>query len=295
MIRRSARGDVRGRHGLLGVLARGGRGQVQGRVLLEHRQLKLAQLRARFDGQLLDQQRPPLLVGLERVRLATATVEGDHQLPAEPLAHRMLGDELLELGAHDGVTPERELGIDPVLDGLYPERLEAARLQPRERLGLQVGQGPAAPQRLGFPQQSRGPARIAVRQRLPPGRYLLLEHVQVQLAVRDVEQVTRRPGLQPRLAVAVDVAERLAQPGDLNPQHPVRRGRGLVAEQLLDQLVAGDDPVSVAQQQPKQRSLPWPANPHRGTLEPDLERSKNAEHQASAHPDPPAPECAPLT
>ena len=89
----------------------------------------------------------------------------------------MLGDELLELGAHDSVTPERELGIDPVLDGLYPERLEAACLQPRERLGLEVGQGPAAPQRLGFPQQSRGPARIAVRKRLPPGRYLLLEHV----------------------------------------------------------------------------------------------------------------------
>ena len=76
---------------MCGAPAGGGRGQVQGRVLLEHRQLELAQLRARFDGQVLDQQRAPRLVGLERVRLATATVEGDHQLPAEPLAHRMLG------------------------------------------------------------------------------------------------------------------------------------------------------------------------------------------------------------
>jgi len=149
LIRSNVRGHGRGRHGLPGVLACGGRWQIQGRVLSEHRQLKLAQLRARFDGQLLDQQRPPLLVGLERIRLATATVQGDHQLPAEPLAHRMLGDELLKLGAHDGVAPERELNIDPVFDGLDPERLEAARFQPRERLGLQVGQRPAAPQRQG--------------------------------------------------------------------------------------------------------------------------------------------------
>jgi hypothetical protein len=61
-----------------------------------------------------------------------------------------------------------------------------------------------------------------------------------------VEQVTRRPGLQPRLAAAVDVAERLAQPGDPDPQYPVRRGRGLVAEQLVDQVIAGNDLVSVA-------------------------------------------------
>ena len=96
---------------------------------------------------------------------------------------------------------ERELGVDPVLDGLEPERLEPAHLQPGERLELQIGQGPAAPQRLGFPQQPRGPGRIAVRERLPPGGYLLLEHVQVQLAVRDLQQVTGRPGQQPRLAV----------------------------------------------------------------------------------------------
>ena len=116
--------------------------------------------------------------------------------------------------------------------------------------------------------------------------------MQVQLAVLDPEQIAGRPGLQPRLSVAVTVAERLAQPGDLNPQHPVGRGRGLVAEQFLDQLVAGDDPVGVAQQQPEQRPLPRPADPHRGIIEPDLERPENAEHQASAHPDPPS-ECAP--
>jgi hypothetical protein len=184
------------------------------------------------------------------------------------------------------VPAEREFGVDPVLDDLHAERLEPPHLQPGERLELQVGQRPAAPQRLRFPQQPGGPARIAVRERLPPGRYLLLERVQVQLAILDPEQLAGRPGLKPRLAVPV--GERLAQPGDLNPQHPVCRGRGLVAEQFLDQLVAGDDPVGMAQQQPEQRSLSRPADPHRGTIEPDLERPEYAEHQAIAHPTPPA-------
>ena len=246
LVRRNVRGDVRGRRGPPGVVPRGGRGQVQGRVLLEHRQLKFAQLRARFDGQLLDQQRPSLLVRLECARLAAAPVEGDHQLPAEPFAHRVLGDKLLEFGAYDGVPAKRKFDVDPVLNSLNPKRLESACLQPGERPGLQISQRQAAPERVGFPQQSCGPPRIAVRKRLPPGRYLLLEQVHVQFAVRDMEQVTRRPGLQPRLPAAGDVAERLAQPGDLNAQYPVCRCRGLVAEQLIDQLVAGDDPVGVA-------------------------------------------------
>ena len=198
----------------------------------------------------------------------------------------MLRDELLELGTYGSMPASRQLRVDPVLDHLQAERLESPHLQPGNRLELQVGQRPAAPPRLRFPQQPRGPGRIAVLERLPPGRYLLLERVQVQLAVLDPEQIAGRPGQQPGLAVAVAVAERLAQPGDLNPQHPVGRGRGLVTEQLLDQLVAGHDPVGVAQQQPEQRPLPRPADPHLDIIEPDLERPENAKRQASAHPTP---------
>ncbi len=199
---------------------------------------------------------------------------------------RMLRDELLELGAQGGVPAGGQFGVDPVLDHLQPERLESLNLESGERLELQIGQRPTAPQRLRFPQQPRSPGRVAVPQRLPPVGYLLLERVQVQLAIRDPQQIAGRLGQQPRLAVAF--GERLAEPGDLNPQHPLRSGRGLIAEQFIDQLVAGDDAVGVAQQQPEQRPLPRPADPYRGTIEPDLERPENAEHQASAHPDPPS-------
>jgi hypothetical protein len=77
------------------------------------------------------------------------------------------------------------------------------------------------------------------------------------------------------------VGELAVEPGPLGG-----RGRGLVTEQLLDQLVAGHDPVGVAQQQPEQRPLPRPADPHLDIIEPDLERPENAKRQASAHPTP---------
>ena len=72
--------DLRGRDGAgLGD----GPGQVQGRVLREDRQLELPQLRARFDRQVVDQQRADGVVVLQRVGLPTAAVQGEHQLPAE--------------------------------------------------------------------------------------------------------------------------------------------------------------------------------------------------------------------
>ena len=186
-----------------------GPGQVQGRVLREDRQLELPQLRARFDRQLVDQQRADGAVALQRVGLPTAAVQGEHQLPAESLPQRMFGDELSEFGAQGGVPPERQLRLDPVLDHLQAERFEPLRLEPGERLGLQVSERTAAPQRLRFPQQGRGPVRVAVRERLPPGGRPVLERVQVQLAVRDPQHVTGRPGEQPWLAAASPSASAL--------------------------------------------------------------------------------------
>ena len=130
------RGDTRGRPDVLGVPAGGGRRQVQGRVLLEHRQLKFPQLRARLDGQFLDQQRAPGAVGLERVGLATAAVESDHQLPAEPLAQRMLRNELLELGAYAAVPAKREFGVDDLVLCLFWGHSRAAVIRVSDRLGI---------------------------------------------------------------------------------------------------------------------------------------------------------------
>ena len=55
-------------------------------------------------------------VGRERLGLPAAAVKREHQLRAEALAQRMLGDERLELADHLGVTTEREVGLDALLE-----------------------------------------------------------------------------------------------------------------------------------------------------------------------------------
>ena len=67
---------------------------------------------------------PP--VGGERVRLAPGAIEREHQLAAKALAQRLRGDQRLELADEVGVAPERELGLDPLLEGAPAELLEAA-------------------------------------------------------------------------------------------------------------------------------------------------------------------------
>ena len=108
-----------------------------------------------------------------------------------------------------------------------------------------------------------------------------LECVQVQFAVLDAEQVSGRAGGQPRLGVTV--GERLAQPGDLHVQHVFGRTGRLIAEQFVDQLVAGHGAVGVAQQQREQSTLLRAADPHRSAVEPDLERPEDSKLQTTAH------------
>ena len=52
------------------------------------------------------------LVGLERLGLAAAAVQREHQLAAQVLAQRVLSHQRLELADELGVAAEREVGLD---------------------------------------------------------------------------------------------------------------------------------------------------------------------------------------
>ena len=54
--------------------------------MTEDRALEALEGRPRFDPELLDEQAPPFPVAPERLRLATAAVEGQHQLRPQALA-----------------------------------------------------------------------------------------------------------------------------------------------------------------------------------------------------------------
>src|SRR5439155_7084154 len=107
----------------------------------------LAQLGARLDSELLDEDAPRLPVGLERVRLPTGSVQRDDQLPPQPLAERMLSDEVLELVDELPIAAELEIGVYPLLERGQAQLLETVDLAGQRRLVRQVGERGPSPQR----------------------------------------------------------------------------------------------------------------------------------------------------
>ncbi len=111
-------------------------------VLAEDRGLELAELRAGVDAELLDERLARAAVGGERVRLPAGAVEREHQLRARPLAQGLRRDERLELRDELRMAPEREIGVDPLLERDRAELLEPGDLGLRERLVEEVRRAP---------------------------------------------------------------------------------------------------------------------------------------------------------
>ena len=69
--------------------------------------MHLAQGRAGLDAQLGIQHPPGVAERRQRLGLPPGPVQREHQLPAQPLAQRMLGHQLLQLRAQGAVLAKR--------------------------------------------------------------------------------------------------------------------------------------------------------------------------------------------
>ena len=88
------------------ILDRPGRGcPLEPRLLLQHPAVELTQRRAWLDTKLLHQRPPRVVVALKRLRLAPRSVQGEHELPAQPLPKWVLCDQTLELADELASTP----------------------------------------------------------------------------------------------------------------------------------------------------------------------------------------------
>ncbi len=114
--------------------------------MVEDGSLEALELIVRLEPELLVQQPPARAVDLERVCLAAAAIEGQHQLAAQTLPQRLLAHEPLELGNQLRVPAERELGLDPLLERGQPLLLQPRSLGAGERVA-QLGQRRSTPQR----------------------------------------------------------------------------------------------------------------------------------------------------
>ena len=97
-------------------------------ALAEELLLQGAQVRARFDAELVDQQPPHPGVRRERVGLPATAVQRRHERGPQPLAERVLSHQGLELT--DELTASTE--VDPcghhVLEETQPELLETGAM-----------------------------------------------------------------------------------------------------------------------------------------------------------------------
>ena len=93
----------------------------------EDRLFQALQRLARLDPELLGERPSRVLVDLNRLCLTAATVEGEHQLAAQPLLQWVLSDERLELPDEVEVPAERQVDVDPL-----DQRAQAKLLEPTD-------------------------------------------------------------------------------------------------------------------------------------------------------------------
>ena len=213
----------------------------------------------------------PFAVTGERVGLPPGPVEGEHQVPAQALAQRVLADELLELGQHLVVPAEPQIRVDSALDAREPQVVETRRLVPRERARREVGQRIAPPQveRAGE-EHAREPG-VRARERLPPVGQQQLEAGRVELAVLELEPVARR--------ARHEAAGRKRTPNlrDVQAQDACRRRRRVAVPDRLRQSVDGGRPARPQDERGQRRTR---------TLRAQLDRRAVDDHlELAEHPD----------
>ena len=127
-------------------------------VVREDHALHPPQLRPRLDAELVHQQPAARAHRLERLRLPAGSVQRQHQLRAQALAERVLGDQRAQLADQVRVAPACQVSREPLLDRLHPQLLQAGDLVLRELVETMIRQCLPSPQCQRFAQIGRGAA-----------------------------------------------------------------------------------------------------------------------------------------
>ena len=175
----------------------------------------------------------------------------------------MLANESLELADERGVATFAEITFDPLLEAGKPKLLQAGDLALGERLVREIGKWPS-------PRESKRLDELSIR-------YELLEALEIELPWLDAQLVSRGAGDD---AVS---AQSLAELGDIDLERFLRRPRGSLAPERLDQMVTRDDAVRVEQKDGEQCPLLGRADVDRAAVVQNLQWTQDSElHCASA-------------
>ena len=150
--------------------------------------------------------------------------------PAQLLAQGIARDDRLELRHERVVRAEREVGLDACLERARVEPVEPCQLCSRERLGRELRQRRATPERERLHERRSRAGRVGRREQAASLGRELLEPRQVEIVRVRGDEVTARPRLHD-----VFRRERATEPRHVDLQR-FRRVRGRpVAPERLDQ------------------------------------------------------------
>ncbi len=260
------------------------RGRQRG-VLGEDAPLEVLQGPSGLDAQLLGEGAAAGGVPLERLGLAAAPVEREHELATQPLAQRVLLDERLELAHEVAVAPELEVRLDPLLQAGEARFLEAGDLALGPLLIGEVGERRPAPQGECLAERRRRAGGVTGRERRASGGRQLLKAVEVELPGRQVQEVTGRAGLD-RAGTGAVGRHGPAQLGDVHLHGLACGRRGRLPPELGDQPLGRDDLVRAQQQERQQGPLAEPSERDGPIAVEDLERPQDPEcrgHESAAN------------
>src|SRR5207302_6003852 len=99
--------------------------KVEARLVAQDRLLEILQDPGRLEPELVDERAPPVLVDRQRLGLSAGAIEREHERRTRPLAEWMLANERLEFPDQTSVPAKREFGLDPLLERLELQLLEA--------------------------------------------------------------------------------------------------------------------------------------------------------------------------
>ncbi len=222
--------------------------QLEQRILAEDPPLHLPKRRRRLQAELFVEGSSRRLERCERIRLASAAVERQHELSSQALSERVSNDQRLELSDDGGMPSEREVGVDPLLGQRKLKLLDPCRLRDGEWL-LELGEGRTAPERERAAQRGRGRIGVARLEGCSPLREHLLGPVQIHLMGRDVECIARRPRDQDL------IGHRLSQLRHVDLDHLDGRLGNALAPQVVDEPAAGDGATRIEDQHGQQGAL----------------------------------------
>ena len=239
----------------------------EGPFLAQDRAVERLQLGAGLDPELLDERPARVVIRRERLRLAAAPVEREHQLAPEPLAQGLGTDEHLDLRDELGVRSQLEIGRDPLLEHAQAQVLEPVDLRLREGLELEVGERGSPPQAERLAEQQRPLLRLGGAS-FPRES---LEARQIELVGLELEDVAGGPGEQ------AGGPEQLAQLRDGVLQRGGGRAWWVLPPELVDEPLRRHHFVHTQEEERQERALISAAEQNGFVPVENLERTEDPE------------------